>query len=148
MVASVTPRGALEGPYDVVRVTDGDTIRVLIQGVSEPVRLIGIDTPETVKPNTPVQCFGPESSDRTKALVASGKVWLEFDPSQGQRDKYDRLLAYVWVNPTTMLNEVLVAEGYAREYTYADPYVYQDVFVAAQSAAQRAMLGRWSACAA
>ncbi len=95
----------------VTRVIDGDTIEVNLRGESEDVRYIGIDTPETVKPGTPVQCFGPEASERNHELVEGRTVRLEFD--RERRDVYGRLLAYVFVD-TRFINAELVRDGFAR----------------------------------
>ncbi len=92
---STLPANAV--PADLVRIVDGDTIVVRIKGESgqETVRLIGIDTPETKKPNTPVQCYGKEATAFTTKLLTGKKIWLESDKSN--RDQYGRLLRYVWV---------------------------------------------------
>lgn len=136
----------LKGPYDVVQSVDGDTIRVMRDGEEIKVRFIGIDTPETVAQDRPVECFGPEASGRTKELVEGTRVWLESDPVSGDTDKYGRTLAYVWLTPDVMLNELLIREGYAEEYTYQEGYRYQQLFRDAESAAQAEGLGLWSAC--
>ena len=130
----------------VERVVDGDTIVVVIDGQRETVRLIGIDTPETVKPNTPVECFGPEASARTKELLPRGTpVRLERDAEA--RDDYGRLLAYVRRAQDAMfVNLVLVEEGNAGLLTFPPNTAHTEEFVAAASAAERAGLGLWSAC--
>ncbi|MFM7597445.1 MAG: thermonuclease family protein [Actinomycetota bacterium] len=138
--------GVQQGPYAVVRAVDGDTIRVVREGQEIVVRLIGINTPETVAPDRPVECFGPEASERTKQLVTGQKVWLEYDDVTGETDKYARTLAYVWLTPDQMLNEELVREGYAEERTYQEGYRYQDRLRDAEEAAQGAGAGLWSAC--
>jgi micrococcal nuclease len=141
-----TAPGMLHGPYPVVRAVDGDTIRVNRNGEEIVIRFIGLDTPETVAPDRPVECFGPEASARTTELVEGGQVWLEYDEASGLTDKYDRTLAFVWLDPQTMLNELLIAEGYAEEVTYADGYAHQRDFQDAERAAQSARVGLWSAC--
>ncbi len=138
--------GVQQGPYPVTRAVDGDTIRVMRDGQEIVVRLIGIDTPETVAPDRPVECFGPEASERTKQLVTGQKVWLEYDEVTGETDKYDRTLAYVWLTPDSMLNEQLVREGFAEERTYQEGYRYQDRLRAAEEVAQAAGAGQWTAC--
>lgn len=95
----------------VERVIDGDTIEVDLDGTNEDVRYIGVDTPETVKPGTPVQCFGPEASERNHELVEGRTVRLEFD--RERRDAYGRLLAYVFVGDR-FINAELVRGGFAR----------------------------------
>ena len=141
-----TAPGTLHGPYPVVRTVDGDTIRVDRNGEEIVIRLIGIDTPETVAADRPVECFGPEASARTAELADGGEVWLEYDEVSGLTDKYDRTLAYVWLDPETMLNEVLIAEGYAEEVTYTEGYAHAEDFRAAESRARDARAGLWGAC--
>ena len=144
--AGTREAGVQQGPYPVTRAVDGDTIRVVRDGQEIVVRLIGINTPETVAPGRPVECFGPEASERTKQLVTGQKVWLEYDEVAGETDKYDRTLAYVWLTPDQMLNEELVREGYAEERTYVEGYRYEQRFRAAEDAAQAAGAGLWTAC--
>lgn len=137
------------GPFGVARVVDGDTVRVEIAGRQQAVRLLGIDTPETKDPRKPVQCFGREASQRAEQLLNGRQVWLESDPKQAAADRYGRLLAYVWLDEVTMLNDVMVREGLAHELTYDGQYKYQDRFNAGESAAREAERGLWhpSACA-
>jgi micrococcal nuclease len=130
--------------YPVVRVIDGDTVVVRVDGVDEKVRLIGINTPETVDPRTPVQCFGQQASAEAKRMLEGQSVRLEMDASQGKRDKYGRLLAYVFLADGTNVNEHMVTNGFAYEYTYRAPYRYQAQFTEAQRAAQEAQEGLWS----
>lgn len=139
------PTSISDERYEVVKVVDGDTIDVDIDGTIERLRLIGIDTPETVDPRKPVQCFGREASDKTKALLQGTHVRLEADPSQGERDKYGRLLRYVFMEDGTNVNLLLIAEGYAHEYTYDMPYRYQAAFRAAQNTAREKKRGLWGA---
>ena len=142
-----TAPGTLHGPYPVVRTVDGDTIRVDRNGEEIVIRFIGLDTPETVAADRPVECFGPEASARTAELVDGGEVWLEYDEVSGLTDKYDRTLAFVWLDPGTMLNELLIREGFAEELTYTDGYAHQGEFRAAEEVARAAGSGLWSACA-
>lgn len=125
----------------VTRVVDGDTVVV---STGETLRLIGMDTPETVDPRKPVQCFGREASARARALLAGAPVRLELDPTQGRRDQYGRTLAYVWLADGRLFNEVMIAEGFAHEYTYELPYRYQARFDAAERAARTQQRGLWS----
>ena len=106
--------GASEATAYVLRAVDGDTIEVRLHGRDEYVRYIGVDTPETVKPDTPVQCFGPEASRHTKDLLPPGTgVLLQRD--EEPRDRYGRLLAYLWrARDHRFVNRDLVAEGFAR----------------------------------
>lgn len=129
--------------FRVVRVVDGDTIEVEINGKTEPVRYIGIDTPETVDPRRPVQCFGVAASKKNKELVEGKMVRLEKDITD--RDKYNRLLRYVWLGDT-LVNQTLVEQGYAKSYSYPPDVKYQDLFVAAERKAQEDKLGLWTAC--
>jgi len=135
---------AAKDAYRVVSVVDGDTIKVLIDGSEKTVRLIGIDTPETVDPRKTVQCFGKEASDKAKTTLLNKNVRLEADSTQGDTDKYQRLLRYVYLDDGTFFNEMMVKQGYAHEYTYSKPYKYQIELKAAQKAAQDARAGLWS----
>jgi len=130
--------------YKVVKVVDGDTISVNINGVNTTVRMIGIDTPETVDPRKPVQCFGQEASNKAKSILSNQMVQLELDSSQGKYDKYDRLLAYVFLSDGTNFNEYIIKEGYSYEYTYSTPYKYQGAFKSAQKDAQINKRGLWA----
>jgi micrococcal nuclease len=144
--SALVPAQELQGPYPVTRVVDGDTIHVQTPSGDVTVRLIGIDTPETVAPGRPVECFGPESSAEVRRLLDGRSVYLEPDSSQDAVDKYGRTLAYVWLTPTDSVNFELVADGFATEYLYRTPYHHHDAFVAAQASAQAAGRGLWSAC--
>jgi len=129
---------------NVVRVVDGDTIVVLVDGVAEKVRLIGVNTPETVDPRRPVQCFGKEASAFTKSLLENKTIHLESDASQGDRDKYGRLLRYVLLTDGSLINEKIIAEGYGNEYTYRNPYKYQKEFKKAERDARNSQKGLWA----
>jgi micrococcal nuclease len=131
--------------HQVVRVIDGDTIQVDVDGELERVRYIGMDTPETVHPRKPVECFGKEASARNAALVGDKKVRLERDVTD--RDRYGRLLRYVWVDDT-FVNLELVREGYAMVSTYPPDVEHTDAFVAAQREAREANRGLWRSCPA
>ncbi len=138
---------ALAELYPVVRVIDGDTIKILYKGATTTVRLIGVDTPETVKPNTPVQCYGPESSAKMHALLDGEKVAIETDSTQDLHDMYGRLLAYVFLPDGTSVDELLIEQGYGREYTFKDrAYEYQAQFKQAERDAQAALRGLWGVC--
>lgn len=129
----------------VVEVFDGDTISVERNGVVEKVRFIGVDTPETKDPRKPVQCFGKEASRYTHELLTGKRVRLEIDTTQGERDRYGRILAYVRRDDGVFVNLQLVAEGYAHEYTYQDnQYKYQADFQSAEQAAREQQKGLWS----
>jgi micrococcal nuclease len=133
----------IPGLYEVVSVVDGDTIKVKIEGETKTLRLIGIDTPETVDPRKPVQCFGRQASDKAKEVLSDKMVRLEADPSQGELDKYGRLLRYVFLPDGTFFNRSMIEEGYAHEYTYETPYKYQAEFKAAELKAREGKLGLW-----
>lgn len=121
----------------VIRVIDGDTIEV--EGGNK-VRYIGIDTPETVHPSKPVECYGKEASEKNKELVEGKMVYLEKDVSEV--DEYGRLLRYVWVN-NLFINEYLVREGYAQSSSYPPDVKYQDRIVEAQRQAREEEKGLW-----
>jgi micrococcal nuclease len=129
---------------DVVKVVDGDTIDVSTDGKTERIRLIGINTPETVDPRKTVECFGKEASDKAKSILSGKKVYLEADITQGERDKYNRLLRYVFLEDGTNFNLQMIKDGYAYEYTYEVPYKYQLEFKNAQKYAQKNLNGLWS----
>jgi micrococcal nuclease len=130
--------------YLVIKVVDGDTLDLNINGATERIRLIGIDTPEVVDPRKPVQCFGLEASNQAKAVLTGQSVALEKDPSQGERDKYGRLLGYIFLRDGTNFNKQMIREGYAYEYTYNLPYKYQTEFKAAENYARINKLGLWA----
>ena len=129
--------------YEVVKIVDGDTIDVQLNGKVERIRFIGINTPETVDPRKPVECFGIEASNKAKTILTGKNVILENDPAQGERDKYNRLLRYVFLEDGTNFNLLMVQDGYAYEYTYDGPYKYQTKFKQAQKYAEDNKLGLW-----
>jgi micrococcal nuclease len=129
----------------VVDVVDGDTIEVGLGGTVEDVRLIGVDTPETVHPTEPVECFGPRASSYTSTALLGESVRLEFDDER--RDHYGRLLAYVWLDGK-LFNKTLVARGLAEVIIYSPNDAYADTLLGAESKAQSAGRGMWSACTA
>ncbi len=131
----------------VVRVVDGDTLQVRVEGQTEMVRLIGIDTPETVRPNSPVECFGPEASARSKELLVGGtRVSLVRDVEA--RDDYGRLLAYVYRSADGLfVNLALVEQGYATLLTFPPNTAHAQRFRSAAADAERQGLGLWAACA-
>lgn len=151
----------------VVKVVDGDTITVQ-KGIDDinlkqTIRLIGINTPETVDPRKKVECFGREASAKAKELLLGKMVRLEYDKTQDTKDKYGRGLAYVYVkalednssisanskDTEVFFNKYMIVSGYAYEYTYDKPYKYQKEFREAQRNAQAGRLGLWAedACA-
>jgi micrococcal nuclease len=128
----------------VVRIVDGDTIVVAYGGKQYKVRYIGIDSPETVDPSSPVQWMGPQASAANKKLVAGKDVVLEKDVSE--TDQYGRLLRYVWLKTGTkwlLVNFDLVRRGFASAATYPPDVKYVDDYVAAEGAARVAAVGLW-----
>ena len=136
------------GPYPVVDVVDGDTLKVNMPDRTT-IRVIGINTPETVDPRQTGRVLRPGSVDARHELLDGEDVYLEFDPTQGEQDRYGRTLAYIWLPDGRSLGETLIAEGYAYEYTYDTPYRYQDEYNAAEAAARDSNVGLWApdACA-
>lgn len=136
---------AVGGPlYRVVQVVDGDTIKVDKEGKTETVRIIGIDTPETVDPRKPVQCFGREASAKAHELLDGQRVRLTPDLTQDSRDRYGRLLAYVDREDGLDYGLWMISNGYAHEYTYHLPYQRQAAYRAAEAEARAAERGLWA----
>jgi micrococcal nuclease len=121
----------------VVRVIDGDTI--MLDG-KERVRLIGVDTPETVDPRRPVQHFGREASAFTRRMVQGKRVRLEYD--QERKDRYGRTVAYVYLDDGTLLNAEIVKQGYGHAYTRF-PFRYLDQFRRYEREAREQGRGLW-----
>ena len=141
-------RGAADAARDpvrarVVRVVDGDTIEVALDGGTDDVRYIGVDTPETVKPGEPVQCYGPEASAFNHRLVEGETVRLVFDHEL--RDVYGRLLAYVYVGDR-FVNAELVRDGYARTLEIPPNTSRAGRLNALENHAGEAGIGLWGAC--
>jgi micrococcal nuclease len=138
-------KGPVSPGWQVTRIVDGDTVDVTRGRRTLTVRLIGIDTPETVHPTEPIECHGPEATLFATRRLLGEPVALEFDRSQGRRDYYDRVLAYLWTTQgrIAMFNREAVRRGHALEYTYDDPYAWQREFLAAESAARSQRLGVW-----
>jgi micrococcal nuclease len=132
----------------VARVIDGDTISVSIGGGERSVRLLGIDTPETHRPGTPIECGGPEASASMERLAPPGtRVVLEPDPSQDRVDRYGRLLAYVRLPGGRLAEEAQLDAGWATVYVFAGHPVSRDpAFRRAQAAARAAGRGVWRRC--
>jgi micrococcal nuclease len=140
----------IDGRATVTQVVDGDTIEVRIGGRDERVRLIGIDTPETKKPNTPIECYGPEASAFTASILPAGtEIRLERDVVG--RDDYGRLLAYVHLTEAggttdTFVNRRIIAGGYAVPLTIEPNTVHAAEFTASAGRAEADGLGLWGAC--
>jgi micrococcal nuclease len=129
----------------VVRVVDGDTIHVRVDGRDERVRYIGIDTPEDVKPDTPVQCYARAAAAANGRLVGGREVRLVFDAEP--RDRYGRLLAYVFRGDDGLfVNAELVRDGFARTLTIPPNVRYARRFAGLVTQARRAGRGLWRAC--
>ena len=129
----------------VVEVVDGDTIRVELPTGLETVRIIGIDTPEIVHPTEPEACFGAEATAFAKETLDGQAVTLELDPTQDERDRYDRLLAHVHVGDALYAAEA-IAGGYGIHYVYEVPSIHAAELDAADDAARDAGLGIWASC--
>ncbi len=127
----------------VTRVVDGDTIHVALDGGDVTIRLIGIDTPETVDPQRPVACYGPEASHFTTTQLTGSRIQLELD--RDPIDPFGRTLAYVWLDGR-LFNETLVEQGYAEARAYPPNTKYQGELDAAEDAARAAGSGLWTAC--
>jgi micrococcal nuclease len=144
-VTASSSEAAVNGPYYIVtKVVDGDTIDISYKGKVERLRLIGINTPEVVDPRKTVECFGREASENAKKLLTGQEVRVAADPSQDARDKYGRLLMYVWRRDGLFYNLEAIKDGFAYEYTYNLPYMYQKDFRAAQKYAQENKAGLWA----
>lgn len=133
------------GTYRVVSFEDGDTFVVDMNGTDERVRFVGIDTPETRDPRKPVQCFGHAASAYTKQLVGDQPVRLEADPLSSNRDRYHRLLRYVYLPDGRLVQAELLKEGYAFAYT-SFPFTKADEFLNYQRQARQQQKGLWSTC--
>ncbi len=134
------------GTAVVVHPVDGDTIVVEVDGVEEPVRLIGIDTPESVAPDRPIECFGPEAKARTAELLPAGTV-VRLERDVEARDRYDRLLAYVTrVSDGVHVNRLLVEEGFAEARAFPPNVARQDELERAEASARQGGRGLWPAC--
>jgi micrococcal nuclease len=143
-IISVIKRGQ-PGLYGISHFVDGDTIAVNMNGHVEKVRFIGVDTPETHKPNTPVQCYGPAAAAYTKSVIGRQKVRLVSDPLSTDRDRYGRLLRYVYLTDGTDLNEQLILTGHGFYYPYF-PFTKSHRFSLDQQLAISGRRGLWVAC--
>ncbi len=145
--STATPTSIPGGePATVIRVVDGDTIHARLNGVDEKVRIIGLDSPETNKPNTPVECFAREATAAAKRLLKPGDpILLQPDPTQDKRDRYDRLLAHVFLADGTLFAETMIRQGDAIHYVYDGvPSIHADRLAAAEAAAKASQVGLWS----
>lgn len=144
--AAATPGGE-HTPAQVVRVVDGDTLIVDIAGERHRIRVLSIDTPETVDPDQPVQCYGPEASAFAHDTLAGQTVTLRSDPTQGDADKYGRLLRYVELGDGTGYAVLAARQGMARPYVYHhNPPAKTAQVQAAADQARHQGAGLWGAC--
>lgn|SRR3989344_7021542 len=140
--------------YKIATVIDGDTFKIRFPGIfgsflfagTISVRMLGVDTPETVDPRKLEQCYGKEASEETKHLLGGRSVRLEFESKREVRDKYGRYLAYVYLDDGLFINEYLIRNGYAREYTFGKAYSMQKEFRRIESQAKKSEKGLWAEC--
>lgn len=133
------------GYYAVKAVSDGDTFVVDMDGTEERVRLIGVDTPETQRPNSSVQCFGKAASDYTTNLLSGKSVRLEADSTNSNRDRYQRLLRYAYLDDGRLVNAELIKEGYGFAYVQF-PFLKMEEFKSYQQVARENNKGLWGGC--
>ncbi len=132
--------------YPVAYIIDGDTFKVRIDKKLITVRMLGINTPETVDPRREPECYGKEASIKTKDLLQGRQVFLHLEKQREVKDKFGRYLAYVYRNDSLFVNQSLIEGGFAREYTYGKPYFMQREFRSAEDGARRKGNGMWSVC--
>ena len=132
------------GPFMVTKVVDGESISVEHRIAPQDTNDRPGHSRALVETRKPVQCFGRAASAQAKTILGGQQVYLETDPSQDVVDKYDRTLAYVWVDGRDLFNLDMIANGYAHEYTYDLPYRYRDNFKAAERDARTNNRGLWS----
>ncbi len=135
----------INGAYRVVAFDDGDTIIVDMDGNKETIRFIGVDTPEVKDPRKPVQCFGKLASEFTKQLIGNNPVRLEADPTNTNRDRYNRLLRYVYLPDGTLVNAEIIKQGYGFAYT-SFPFTKKDEFRTLEKQAREENRGLWGSC--
>ncbi len=135
------------GLYRVSEYVDGDTIVVDMNGTNETLRFIGVDTPETHDPRKAVQCFGKTAAAFTKSTISKqgSRVRLEADPLNTNRDRYGRLLRYIYLPDGTLVNAEIIKQGYGFAYT-GFPFTKSDEFINYQTQARQANRGLWSSC--
>ena len=145
VIPACAPTPLPDGVAIVEEVVDGDTLVVRVGAGSERVRLLGIDTPETVHPTKPVECFGPDASRELKRLAPPGTE-LRLERDTELRDRYGRLLAHAWTPDGTFINEALLEGGYATTLFIDPNRAYRPILRAAEERAETAGAGLWSAC--
>jgi len=133
------------GFYKILSIEDGDTVTVDMNGTTERVRFIGVDTPETQDPRTAVQCFGKVAAAFTRELIGQNDVRLEADPTNTNRDRYNRLLRYVYLPDGRLVNAEIIRQGYGFSYELF-PFQKQAEFHELEVQARENNLGLWGAC--
>lgn len=139
------PNDAQPGLYRVSNFADGDTIEVDMNGVKETIRFIGVDTPETQDPRTSVQCFGKAASEFTKNFIGQNRVRLEADPTNTNRDRYNRLLRYVYLPDGQLVNAEIIKQGYGFAYILF-PFEKMNEFREYERQAREQGIGLWGSC--
>jgi endonuclease YncB( thermonuclease family) len=142
-----TAQASQPGLYSVNNYVDGDTITVDMNGSAETLRFIGVDTPETHDPRKVVQCFGVAAAAFTKQIITKqgSRVRLEADPLNTNRDRYGRLLRYIYLPDGTLVNAEIIKQGYGFAYT-GFPFTKSDEFIGYQKTAREGNLGLWKSC--
>ncbi|MES2971255.1 MAG: thermonuclease family protein [Patescibacteria group bacterium] len=133
------------GSYRVTEFSDGDTITVDMNGTQERIRMIGVDTPETKDPRKAVECFGKAASEYTKQLIGNGPVRLEADSLSTNRDRYDRLLRYVYTSDNKLVEAEIIKNGYGFAYV-SFPFSKLDEFRLYEKEAREQNRGLWAGC--
>lgn len=133
------------GYYKVTEFVDGDTLKVNMNGKVETIRFVGVDTPETHDPRKEVQCYGIRAAAFTKDLIGSNNIRLEADPLSTNRDRYDRLLRYIYLPNGTLVNAEIIKQGYGFAYV-SFPFTKSDEFKQYQQTAMNGKLGLWNEC--
>ncbi|MBA3757661.1 thermonuclease family protein [Candidatus Saccharibacteria bacterium] len=140
-----TAQKSQPGLYEVEEVSDGDTIIVNMNGIREIIRLIGVDTPETQHPDRPLECYAAQASEYTRRLLTGQKVRLQVDPLNTNRDRYDRLLRYVFTQDGRLVEQELITEGYGFSYTQF-PFERKREFNEYEQQAKEGKKGLWGVC--
>lgn len=130
--------------YPVIKIIDGDTFDVEIDGTATRIRPIGIDTPELNDTDEAVRSLAKAAKDKAVEILTGKNVRLESDSSQANLDDYGRSLRYVFLEDGLFFNQYMIENGYAYEYTFDEPYEYIAEFNAAQVKAQESKIGLWS----
>lgn len=131
--------------YEVSGISDGDTIKVLLDGKVETIRIVNINTPETVDPRKSVECMGIEASEKMKELVANKSVRLMIDETQATKDRYGRLLRFVFLEDGTDVGLRMISSGLANSSPYGSfPHVFFDTYESAENKAKELQIGVWN----